>query len=202
MSLLTNLLPSIDSLKDLSNHPGQIRFENQEDQEEIVLLLRTHPIVNISWIVTAIFLFFIPNIFIALNFLFKLHMIELIRWNFTFLFSLIWYLFVFSFVLEKFLGWYFNVFIVTNRRIVDIDFYGLIYKDVSEVDLSKIQDVSYKVGGFAGVMLNYGTLTVQTAAEVSNVEIHDVPHPDKVAQKIGELSHINEIQWRKKDNEQ
>lgn len=202
MSLLTNLLPQKDFLKDLSNYPDKVRFENQEDQEEVVLLLRTHPIKNISWIITAVLLFFIPNIFIALNFFLKLHVIELIRWNFSLILSLIWYLFVFSFVLEKFLGWYFNVFIVTNKRIVDIDFYGLIYKDVSEVDLSKIQDVSYKVGGFAGVMLNFGTLTVQTAAEVSNVEIDDVPHPDKVAQKIGELSHINEIQWRKKDNGQ
>ena len=50
----------------------------------------------------------------------------------------------------------FNVYIVTDERIIDIDFYNLIYKEVSDANIDKIQDVTYKMGGVVRTLFNYG----------------------------------------------
>jgi len=96
-------------------------------------------------------------------------------------------MFTTAFVLESFLGWYFNVYIITDERIIDIDFISLIYKEVSDADIEMIQDVTYKQGGIVRTMFNFGTIFIQTAAEKPKFEFEDVPNPSlivKVLQKM------------------
>ena len=89
--------------------------------------------------------------------------------------------------MESFLTWFFNVYIVTDERIIDIDFYNLIYKEVSDANIDKIQDVTYKMGGVIRTLFNYGDVMVQTASEVPNFEFLAVPKPDKVAKVLQDL---------------
>ena len=83
--------------------------------------------------------------------------------------------------------WFFNVYIVTTERVVDVDFYNLIYKKVSDADLIKIQDVSYNQGGVLRTLLNYGDVNIQTAGEVTNFDFEAVPQPDRVAKILQDL---------------
>ena len=76
---------------------------------------------------------------------------------------------------------------MTNERVVDVDFYNLIDKRVSEASLSKIQDVSYTTAGVFGTLFNYGDVFIQTAAEVSEFKFDLVPFPEKVVQVLGDL---------------
>ena len=46
----------------------------------------------------------------------------------------------FSKVFEGFLNWYFNVTLITDQKIVDIDFEYLLYKAVNLAPLSKIEE--------------------------------------------------------------
>ncbi len=169
-----------------SVYPENVDFETREDNEKIVLLLRQHVIVNLKWILVTILMLMVPVIARSLN------VFNVIPINFGIVINLSWYLITFAYALENFLSWYFNVYLVTTDRVIDVDFYSLIYKQVSDANLDKIQDVTYNMGGVARTIFNYGNVFVQTAAEVSEFEFLAVPNPDRVVKIIQELSNKKE----------
>ena len=46
--------------------------------------------------------------------------------------------------------WYFTIYIVTDQRIRQVTQHGFFGKDVVELRLSKIQNISYNIPGFSG----------------------------------------------------
>jgi len=95
-----------------------------------------------------------------------------------------WYLFVFAFAFQRFLVWFFNVYIVTNKRIVDVDFFNLFYKQISSTTIDNIQDVTQKRGGVAQLLFNYGDLVIETAGENPSFEFTAIPNPNLVQKTI------------------
>ena len=162
-------------------YPDDIDFETREKDEKIILLLRAHPITNLKWIVVAVAMLFVPSIIGMIGILGSLPT------GLDLIITLSWYLMTMIYALESFLSWYFNVYFVTTLRVVDVDFYNLIYKQVSDANISKIQDVTYNMGGVARTVFNFGNVFIQTAAEVSEFEFEAVPNPDKVAKIIEDM---------------
>ncbi|MDP3918058.1 MAG: PH domain-containing protein [Candidatus Woesebacteria bacterium] len=162
-------------------HPNGVTFETRESEEKIILFLRRHLITNVPWIITTIIMLLAP-IFIT-----NTTVLDSVPSNFVFIFVLIWYLITTAYFLESFLTWFFNVYIVTDERIIDIDFYNLIYKEVSDANIDKIQDVTYKMGGVVRTLFNYGDVLIQTASEVPNFDFLAVPYPDKVVKVLQDL---------------
>ena len=80
--------------------------------------------------------------------------------------------------------WYWNCFIVTNERVVDVDQRGFFDRVVSESAYDKIQDVSYQVKGIIGTVLNVGLLVVQTAGSNTNLELLHVKNPQEIQHLI------------------
>src|SRR5687768_2420240 len=109
-------------------NPSNISFEGQDDDEEILLLLRAHPITNLPWIllasILAILPFILPGIieFLGFSNLFALPS------PYISAFIIVNYLLFLTVVFEGFLTWYFNVYIVTGRKIIDISFESLLRK--------------------------------------------------------------------------
>lgn len=68
---------------------------------------------------------------------------------------------------------YWNAFVVTTRRVVDIDQRGFFSRTVSEAPFERIQDVTYSVKGLFAALMGYGALTLQTAGSAANLEL---PH--------------------------
>ncbi len=168
-------------------YPTDIDFETREDKEKIILMLRQHPIVNIGWILITILLLTGPAILGAFG------VFSLLPSGFPLVISLAWYLVTAAFAIEKFIDWYFNVYFVTDQRVIDVDFFNLIDKRVSDAEIGRIQDVSYSTNGVAGTMLNFGSVFIQTASEVSEFEFEAVPNPDKVAKILDDLMAKNKI---------
>lgn len=81
-----------------------------------------------------------------------------------------------------FLMWYFTIYIVTDQRIRQITQHGFFGKDVVELRLSKIQNISYNIPGFTGEVLHFGTIVIQTF--VGDLVIHKVAHPDEVYNQL------------------
>ena len=168
-------------------NPDGVRFETQEAEETVVLFLRQHIIVNIGWILLAILLILAPTVLFPLI-VAAFGLTISVPPGYIVVGSLFWYLGTFGFVLAKFLEWYFNIYIVTNERVVDIDFFYLLYKRFSQAELNKIQDISYNSGGIFATFFNYGNVTVETAGESPNLEFDKVPHPEKVVETIRNLT--------------
>ena len=158
----------------------KVKFDSQEEGEKVYLLVRSHPFTQIGWILTSVFLIislFISNFFIP-NFL-NLEQILL--------FNLFFIIFIFSHIWFNILNWYFNVGIITNKRVVDIDFYAVLYKEITNAQLGKIEDVTIKSGGFIQSFFDYGSVFMQTAGTEVNIEFVDIPHPSDTVQLINKL---------------
>ena len=161
--------------------PRRLSFETQYDGEEVILLLRRHPITQLKWILVVLLMVVAPL------FLDDFPLIDFLPFRFQFIVILMWYLMIFAFILEKFLSWYFNVYIITDERVIDVDFYSLIYKEISDAEIENIEDVTVTQGGALQTIFNYGTVLIQTAAETPQFEFEDVPNPTLVAQVLQRL---------------
>lgn len=167
-------------------NPTSVRFETQQDDEKVVLFLRQHPIVNLPWILISLVLLIGPTALIPF-FLKFANLPFALPPQYLLVATLLWYLVTFGFMFGSFLRWFFNIYIVTDRRIVDIDFYYLLFKRFSEAELSKIQDISFTVGGIAATVFDYGNVLIETAGELPNLEFEAVPQPEKVVETIRSL---------------
>ena len=166
--------------------PGGIRFETQEAKEEIILLLRRHPVTNVGWILVTLLLIIFPVFFFS--FILSANIVpKNMPLGYFVVLPILWYLGTLGFAFTNFLFWYFNVYIVTNTRIIDIDWISILYKEFSSTQLSKIQDVTYKQGGILDSFFDFGTVYLQTAGTETNFEFELVPHPQHVVRQIDEI---------------
>ncbi len=166
--------------------PNHVDFESRQDGEEIVLLLRQHWVRNAGWLFFLCLMLTTPVLFLI-----GFSMSNMLGREFTLILLIIWYLITLAYGLESFLHWYFNVYIVTNKRIIDIDFYGLLHKEITEASLDHVQDVTYRVYGLAATIFNYGDVLVQTAAQEARFDFLHVAHPAAVHDKLTDIVHEN-----------
>jgi hypothetical protein len=161
--------------------PGK-RFVDEMEDEKVVMILRAHPITNFGWIALTLLMLLVPQILTGFGAL------TLVPVKYLFMGKLIWYLITLGFAFEKFLDWYYSFLIVTNERLVDVDFVNLLTRDIQYATLNHIEEPSLVAGGFIRSIFNYGDVFVATAAEEPAIEAMGVPYPDKVINIISELS--------------
>lgn len=161
--------------------PKQIHFEQQEQGEEVVLFLRQHFIINLPWIVMAILALLVQAFFPLFP------PFAALPASYQGAVTLLWYLLIFGFVLGNLMGWFFNIFILTDERVVDVDFINLFMRRISVTKIEEIQDVSASTAGASGTLFHFGNVTVQTAGQKPEFEFDNVPNPDKVAAIIHAL---------------
>lgn len=166
--------------------PPHVYFENQEAGEEVILFLRQHPIVMLPWVIVSILALTLPSIFIFFP------PYASMPGNFQFVVSVMWYMFVFGYALARFMSWFFNIYILTDERIVDIDFTNILFRKVSTAKIQDIQDVNVMTSGAFQTFFRYGNITIQTAAEVPEFEFLNIPNPDKVGTIINQMIDLEE----------
>ncbi len=162
--------------------PDKVSFESQEDDEDIILLLRQHWVTNVGWLFFLLLMLSAPLLFVFAN-----PENTFLNPDAALMLGIIWYLIALGYGIESFLHWYFNVYIVTDRRIVDVDFYGILHKEISETTLDQVQDVTYTVYGLAATVFDYGDVLIQTAAEEARFDFLNVAHPGIVHDKLTDI---------------
>lgn len=167
-----------------AHEPSGVAFESQERGEKIILLLRAHIVTLVPSALIVLLLIFIPFLIPSALTVLRLDLIDVLTANQTFWLIVSYYLFVIGFTFYRFIFWYFNVYILTNERVVDVDFRGILHKETSYAKLNQIQDISPKVIGFFGTFFHFGNVYIQTAAERPEFEFHHVSNPEVVAQEI------------------
>ncbi len=176
---MLSLVPRHDAFHSLCVKP-EIQFENQKDTEEVLLSLRAHPITLLPIIFNSLFLIIITffSSFILGQFLTVAQLFFLTVFSAFAIFVYFWFLLV---------NWYFNIGIVTNEQIIDVDFNALTFRNVSRTELSHIEDISVKSSGFFSSIIDFGNVFVQTAGSEINTEFNNVPHPAKAAHIIQDI---------------
>jgi len=156
------------------------KYIHQEEDEQLILLLRAHPITQLMWIANTVFAV-IFHVFI-LGWLGSL--IGQGLWTILFVFG---FFLIFAYAWYNFILWYYNLGLVTNKRIVDIDYFGISKRVTTEARIAKIADATAKVRGFFGQIFNYGEITVKTDGPIQNIEYDDVPDPELAVSIINAL---------------
>jgi hypothetical protein len=170
------------------NPPANFHFEGQKNNEQVLLLVRRH------WF--NILVQFIMVFFLIIVLLLSYIIIPLAFDDFSdiyhsgrllsFIESLLaMFILTISFII--WIDYYFDIWIVTNQRIVNIEQNGLFHRTVSELDLPKIQDVTTQVVGLIPTFLNFGDVYIQTAAETGRFRFRQVPEPYKIKDLIMNL---------------
>lgn len=158
---------------------AQLDFDGQQPGEEVLFVFRRHIIAMRK----GFYLLLIPLAITAIPPLIWQSNLQLFLLPIGGLVLGI-ILFFYHFVL-----WYFTVYIVTNQRIRQVTQKGLFGKDIVELRLSKIQNISYNIPGFTGEVLGFGTIVIQTF--VGDLVIRHVEHPDKTYNKLQDaVSHV------------
>jgi hypothetical protein len=174
------------------DHPARIRFEHQEDDEVIDLFLRQHWVTNVPWIIIATIGIFLPYLIIGIDLanFFQLEILSRLPYQILVGVVILWYMLVTFYIIENFLHWYFNIYIVTNRHLVDINFTSLLQREKLEAGLENVESASSKISGIIRSLFNYGDVIVQTAAESQQITFLKVPFPDRVADRINDLRQL------------
>lgn len=171
----------------LFQSPRKIRFERQEDNEVIELFLRQHPIVNVFWVAATLILLALPPVFFQLESILQLNFTTQIPTQVLLGGLVVYYLILLAYAFEQFLGWYFNVYIITNMHIVDVNFYSLLSKEVVEISLNDIEVIAHNVSGVFGSIFHFGDVEIETAAETKRILFEKVPRPDLVTDRVQDL---------------
>lgn len=166
--------------------PSEVEFETQHREEKVVLFLRQHPVVNLGWLGLLLFLVLLPGVFPFFP------PYGSLPGRFQAVFVLVWYLLVLGFGLARFMGWFYNAFMMTDERLVDMDFSNIFYRVISDAKIDKVQDVHSKMSGVWQTLFNYGSVYIQTAGEKREFVFENVPEPDLVARYINQMIDLEE----------
>lgn len=173
-------------LPDFFDNPPKIKYVQQEADEHIELLLRQHKITTLPWIITALLAVVFPLFLPVMDAQF-FKVLPQIPGDIILITIILWYMLVMAYTLEKFLYWYFNIYIVTNLHLIDVTMSSLLSKTTTEVFFEDVQSARTKMSGIFGSLFNFGDVIIQTAADKQEIKFSSVPYPDMVAERIQDL---------------
>ncbi|GIK84369.1 MAG: hypothetical protein BroJett025_09910 [Patescibacteria group bacterium] len=161
--------------------PRKLSVDILSEHEQIILVMRQHPITQLKWFLLVIIMFFLPMLFSSSG------IFDFLPGRYQFAAGLGWYLLTFGLIVESFLKWFYHVYIITDERVIDVDFISLIYKDISTTKIDNIEDITSINAGFFSSLVDYGTVIIQTAATKQELRFENVPHPSKVTALLNDL---------------
>lgn len=162
-------------------------FPGQQPNEKIILAVREHWFRLFSKIFIIAVLSLLP--WLVRMLLFNTGILELtpIIGNIIDLISRVYYLGLLVSLFIVFVLHYLNLHVVSAERIVDVDQVGLLFHEVSELNIETIEDVTTQTKGLIGNVLNYGTVFIQTAGATERFEFKNVSNPARISSIILEL---------------
>ena len=161
--------------------PKGLKFHGQEQEEQVILIIRSHWIVYVPQILLAILVLVLPWVLGAIApVIFKSVAIFLSLLITSLLTGA-------SILVSAIVKWYYNVDMITDQRVVDLDFPNIMAHTMSEAQLEHIEDVTQKQLGLLGSIFDVGTVYIQTAGSNQNIEFTNIPRPRDVQEILSDL---------------
>jgi len=178
-SFLDNLQQ--DNNDSFMSFPKNLTFYGKEKDENVVLIVRSHWIIYVPYIGIALSILLIPI-------LIQIVISGLAQSTPFFLALFLSCLTIsFSIIVYAYVRWFYNVNIITDRRVIDLDFTTVVSHSLAEARLEKIEDVSHKQLGALGSIFDVGTVYVQTAGATAEIEFDNIPRPREVQDILYDL---------------
>lgn len=176
-------------MMNLKNLPGQAPDEN------VVKVLRRHWLTLLPLGFYLLFILLLPiAAFIIIEIIKPDLYANQVLTTLLVLGGSIFLLFAWLFLYQNYIDYYLDIWIVTDRRILNIEQHGLFGRTVSELRLYRVQDVTADIRGFWKTMFDYGEVYIQTAGDEQRFVFEDVLHPNNVAKLILDMSEMQRKQ--------
>ncbi len=156
-----------------------------EHNEQRVLEVRKHWFALMNHFVIAFFAAIIPPVVIAgFN---ALPVSFGIEGNDTyallFMYTL-WLMLIWLWLFFEWTDYYLDVWIVTDQKVISVDQQHLFVREISTLQLDKIQDVTVEVKGIIPTLFHFGDILIQTAGEKREFLMLKIAEPQKVKDSI------------------
>jgi hypothetical protein len=161
--------------------PKELNFLDKERDENIVLVLRTPFFRYIPQMIAMLLTLLLPLIIYL-----PISEEEGSR-TFMIAMMLIAVMIVVTFLIFAVLRWYYNVGIITDKRVLDIDFHNIMSHSVAEARLEKIVDITVKQKGIEGSIFDVADIHIQTAGSNPEIVFSKIPRARDVQNILYEL---------------
>lgn len=163
------------------------RFPGQKGSEQIRLLISKHWIIGVKLAFTFLALAVFPILIAGTA--------GFLTWDGSFndlflttvLGFLLYFLTILLILYIKWLNEELDVIIATDERVISHEQIDLFHRQVSETNLTQIQDVTGIENGFLQSILHYGTVEIQTSSSDVFFTIIRVSQPHKNARALLDL---------------
>ena len=153
-------------------------FNGQRERELVKQVIKNHP-----------FVLFFPGLKTIAVLIIGIAIILFIPSQFSGVIMLVCLAIGLGFFARAYYDYSQSVLIITNQRLINVRQNGFWRRNITETELSRIQDVSSDTSGFFKILLKYGDLIVRTAGATQGGEIivKDIGNPYEVQQELAKL---------------
>jgi membrane protein YdbS with pleckstrin-like domain len=171
-----------------------------QDDEKVILYVRKHWIwlfvetlkVFVVFIApVAIVIFLDVYVFAAGAQFFNYPVTKLLS-----LFVYLWAIFSWMFMADRFTKYALNFWVLTNKKLIESEHLMLFSRKLSTLELESIEDVTVKFDGPLETILNFGSLTVQTAGTQREFLADDIKDPEGVKIALFDARQAEELEKR------
>jgi membrane protein YdbS with pleckstrin-like domain len=99
-----------------------------------------------------------------------------------------YFLLIIPFISVAFIDYYYDLHVVTDRRLVDVDQHSLFMREINELALEEVQDVTSKTRGILQSVFDFGHVAIETSSAKEKFEFDNVRHPREIASIVLDLS--------------
>jgi Bacterial PH domain len=178
----------------MENVFSKYHFAGQKNNEKILAVLHRHWFDILTQFIVVFMMLLVLFGSYALSFIFYTTLSEPLFQNLTAFLRNLFFIFTWIIFFIIWIDYYLDVWIITDRRIINIEQKGFFSRIVSELELENIQDITTNVRGVIPTFFNYGHLYVQTAAEKERFIFRNIPNPYGIKDLIMNLQNKVEQQ--------
>ena len=98
-----------------------------------------------------------------------------------------WTLLIFLYAVHQYFLWLLNVYILTDKRLIKVEYRSMMNKQVLESPLNRILNVSFGIHGFWQALFSFGSVDVQVAGLSHPLILKNVSHPAEIKDMLWKI---------------
>ncbi len=167
-------------------------FEGKRDNEVVHIFLYSHWIIIVLKTIFYALLGLVPLVPLLI---FSTSLIANGYFGIALFFVVAYWMIIWSLYFYEVMIYLLDTWIVTDQRILDIIQKSFFYRNVAELDITKVQDITVTTRGIIQTAFDFGDIEIESAgAALNKFRFRQVAHPNMVKDRIMKL--VNEAKHR------